>query len=283
MAKSTNSRSMRYTCLDVRSPDVNFLRKVMSGSRHDGAAYSRHPCRQSADADIVSAFPLSFYTFQENINTLRQTTEREPFCPFREFCFPKTCSNPVAAAVYKNKLTVSRRRYLARVLSSLMYRYVCARAKAMSAFLIYCHGYGDFRPITSLTFNFLNELNHLISDNWHSEIIFISVPFLFNCQGYGEDFFLLCTLLLKHQGYREDFLLCCTLLFKLQRVQGRLFAPLYPSFQIPRVQGRLFHSLYPSFQIPRAQENIFIFCAHKSIPTKNSQPSAWSIEKYLLH
>ena len=26
---------MRYTCLDVKSPDVNFLRKVMSGSRHD--------------------------------------------------------------------------------------------------------------------------------------------------------------------------------------------------------------------------------------------------------
>ena len=65
---------MRYTCLDVRSPDVNFLRKVMSGSRHDGAAYSRHPCRQSADADIVSAFPLSFSTFLENINILRQTS-----------------------------------------------------------------------------------------------------------------------------------------------------------------------------------------------------------------
>ena len=74
LAKSTNSRSMRYTCLDVRSPDVNFLRKVMSSSRHDGAAYSRHPCRQSADADIVSAFPLSFSTFLENINILRLTS-----------------------------------------------------------------------------------------------------------------------------------------------------------------------------------------------------------------
>ena len=82
---------------------------------------------------------------------------QKAFCPFREFCFPKTCSNPVAAAVYKNKLTVSRRRYLARVLSSLMYRYVCARAKAMSAFLIYCHGYGDFRPITSLTFKLFRQ------------------------------------------------------------------------------------------------------------------------------
>ena len=72
-----NSRSMRYTCLDVRSPDVNFLRKVMSSSRHDGAAYSRHPCRGSADADIVSAFPLSISTFQENINTLRQTSRHD--------------------------------------------------------------------------------------------------------------------------------------------------------------------------------------------------------------
>ena len=76
---------MRYTCLDVRSPDVNFLRKVMSSSRHDGAAYSRHPCRQSADADIVSAFPLSFSTFLENINILRQTSSTWHRI-LREFC-----------------------------------------------------------------------------------------------------------------------------------------------------------------------------------------------------
>ena len=86
----TNSRSMRYTCLDVRSPDVNFLRKVMSSSRHDGAAYSRHPCRQSADADIVSAFPLPFSTFLENINILRQTSStwhriRREFCVLESF------------------------------------------------------------------------------------------------------------------------------------------------------------------------------------------------------
>ena len=77
MAKPTNSRSMRYTCLDVRSPDVNFLRKVVSCSHHDGVAYTRHPWRGSADADIVSAFPLSFNTFQENINTLRQTSRHD--------------------------------------------------------------------------------------------------------------------------------------------------------------------------------------------------------------
>ena len=95
MAKSTNSRSMRYTCLDVRSPDVNFLRKVMSSSRHDGAAYSRHPCRQSADADIVSAFPLSFSTFLENINILRQTSSTWHRI-LREFCVLKSFQKPVA-------------------------------------------------------------------------------------------------------------------------------------------------------------------------------------------
>ena len=83
-------------CLDVRSPDVNFLRKVMSGSRHDGAAYSRHPCRQSADADIVSAFPLPFSTFLENINILRQTSSTWHRM-LREFCvlesFQKTSSH----------------------------------------------------------------------------------------------------------------------------------------------------------------------------------------------
>ena len=95
LAKSTNSRSMRYTYLDVRSPDVNFLRKVMSSSRHDGAAYSRHPCRQSADADIVSAFPLSFSTFLENINILRQTSSTWHRI-LREYCVLESFQKPVA-------------------------------------------------------------------------------------------------------------------------------------------------------------------------------------------
>ena len=93
---------MRYTCLDVRSPDVNFLRKVMSSSRHDGAAYSRHPCRQSADADIVSAFPLSFSTFLENINILRQTSSTWHRIR-REFYVLESFQKPVAPAGYKNK------------------------------------------------------------------------------------------------------------------------------------------------------------------------------------
>ena len=139
---------MRYTCLDVRSPDVNFLRKVMSSSRHDGAAYSRHPCRQSADADIVSAFPLSFSTFLENINILRQTSSTWHRI-LREFCVLKSFQKPVAPAGYKNKQTVSRRRYLARVLSSLMYRYVLRQSASVSRFLYPAKGYGDI----SLTLN----------------------------------------------------------------------------------------------------------------------------------
>ena len=123
--------------------------------------------------------PLPYMISTSLGNSHSETLQlRKAFCPFREFCFPKTCSNPVVAAVYKNKLTVSRRRYLARVLSSLMYRYVCARAKAMSAFLIYCHGYGDFRPITSLTCYLLcnSVQRHIIQRSPTIDITFVSHP-----------------------------------------------------------------------------------------------------------
>ena len=59
----------------------------------------------------------------KKISTLSdKTTEREPFCPSREFCVSKVARKPVAPVAYKNKLTVNRRRHLARVLSSLMCR-----------------------------------------------------------------------------------------------------------------------------------------------------------------
>ena len=144
---------MRYTYLDVRSPDVNFLRKVMSSSRHDGAAYSRHPCRQSADADIVSAFPLPFNTFLENINILRQTSSTWHRI-LREFCVLESFQKPVAPAGYKNKQAVSRRRYLARVLSSLMYRYALRQSASVPRFLYPAKGYG----IISLTFNLVRQI-----------------------------------------------------------------------------------------------------------------------------
>ena len=141
LAKSTNSRSMRYTCLDVRSPDVNFLRKVMSSSRHDGAAYSRHPCRQSADADIVSAFPPVFQHFSGKYqHPPTNIFDMAPHTPgvLRFGKLSKTSS----PAGYKNKQAVSRRRYLARVLSSLMYRYALRQSASVPRFLYPAKGYG---------------------------------------------------------------------------------------------------------------------------------------------
>ena len=75
---------MRYTCLDVRSPDVNFLMKsdtavlIMTGPPTDAIHGVQKPYKHGlADADIVSAFPLSISTFQENINTIRQTSRHD--------------------------------------------------------------------------------------------------------------------------------------------------------------------------------------------------------------
>ena len=139
MAKSTNSRSMRYTCLDVRSPDVNFLRKVMSSSRHDGAAYSRHPCRQSADADIVSAFPLSFSTFLENINILRQTSSTWHRI-LREFCVLESFQKPVALAGYKNKQCRKQTSVLSGRIVTAYVPLRSATERERAAFLIPCQG-----------------------------------------------------------------------------------------------------------------------------------------------
>ena len=130
---------MRYTCLDVRSPDVNFLRKVMSSSRHDGAAYSRHPCRQSADADIVSAFPLPFSTFLENINILRQTSSTWHRIR-REFYVLESFQKPVAPAGYKNKQC---RKQTSVLSGRIMTAYVPLRSateRERAAFLIPCQG-----------------------------------------------------------------------------------------------------------------------------------------------
>ena len=154
---------MRYTCLDVRSPDVNFLRKVMSGSRHDGAAYSRHPCRQSADADIVSAFPLSFSTFLENINILRQTSSTWHRI-LREFCVLESFQKPVAPAGYKNKQC---RKQTSVLSGRIMTAYVPLRSateRERAAFLIPCQGLWGFDSISSLTFNYSQYFNN--SNGW---------------------------------------------------------------------------------------------------------------------
>ena len=137
---------MRYTCLDVKSPDVNFLRKVMSGSRHDGAAYSRHPCRQSADADIVSAFPLSFSTFLENINILRQTSSRMlhifGVLRFESFQKPVDCRLDV-----ENKQCRKQTSVLSGFIMTGLYRDLISRERA-------CHVSYICQCIISLTLNF---------------------------------------------------------------------------------------------------------------------------------
>ena len=134
---------MRYTCLDVRSPDVNFLRKVMSSSRHDGAAYSRHPCRQSADADIVSAFPLSFSTFLENINILRQTSSTWHRI-LREFCVLESFQKPVAPAGYKNKQCRKQTSVLSGRIVTAYVPLRSATERERAAFLIPCQGLRDY-------------------------------------------------------------------------------------------------------------------------------------------
>ena len=141
---------MRYTCLDVRSPDVNFLRKVMSSSRHDGAAYSRHPCRQSADADIVSAFPLSFSTFLENINILRQTSSTWHRI-LREFCVLESFQKPVALAGYKNKQCRKQTSVLSGRIVTAYVPLRSATERERAAFLIPCQGLRGFDSISSLT------------------------------------------------------------------------------------------------------------------------------------
>ena len=125
--------------LDVRSPDVNFLRKVMSSSRHDGAAYSRHPCRQSADADIVSAFPLSFSTFLENINILRQTSSTWHRIR-REFCVLESFQKPVAPAGYKNKQCRKQTSVLSGRTVTAYVPLRSATERERAAFLIPCQG-----------------------------------------------------------------------------------------------------------------------------------------------
>ena len=163
---------MRYTCLDVRSPDVNFLRKVMSSSRHDGAAYSRHPCRQSADADIVSAFPLSFSTFLENINILRQTSSTWHRI-LREFCVLKSFQKPVAPAGYKNKQCRKQTSVLSGRIVTAYVPLRSATERERAAFLIPCQGLRGLDTIFFANFQFIdrtplgNPASPTYSSSWH--------------------------------------------------------------------------------------------------------------------
>ena len=134
---------MRYTCLDVRSPDVNFLRKVMSSSRHDRAAYSRHPCRQSADADIVSAFPPAFQHFSRKYqHPPTNIFDMAPHTPgvLRFESFQK----PVAPAGYKNKQCRKQTSVLSGRIVTAYVPLRSATERERAAFLIPCQGLRDY-------------------------------------------------------------------------------------------------------------------------------------------
>ena len=72
----------------------------MTGPATDAIHGVQKPCEHGlADADIVSAFPLSFSTFQENINTLRQTSQHDIPSTVGILRFEKLSKTPVALAM----------------------------------------------------------------------------------------------------------------------------------------------------------------------------------------
>ena len=111
---------------------------------------------------------------------------------------------PVAPVAYKNKLTVNRRRHLAGVLWPLTCR--CALFPNASDVSVSYMQPGLRRQVSQLTFNILTNWIIWFQTIGTAKNHFISVPFLFNCQGYREAFFILCTLLFKFQGHRRIFL-----------------------------------------------------------------------------
>ena len=72
---------------------------IMTGSPTRALHVRKKPCKHGlADADIVSAFPLSFNTFQENINTLRQTSQHDIPSTVGVLHLEKLSKTPVALA-----------------------------------------------------------------------------------------------------------------------------------------------------------------------------------------
>ena len=66
----------------------------MTGPPTDAIHGVQKPCKHGlADADIVSAFPLSFSTFQGNINTLRQTSRHDIPSTVGVLCFENPMKN----------------------------------------------------------------------------------------------------------------------------------------------------------------------------------------------
>ena len=99
---------MRYTCLDVRSPDVNFLRKVMSSSRHDRVLYSRHHVDNRGNADIVP-FPCAQHFSRKYQHPPTNIFDMAAYC--RGVLRFEAFEKPVAWLVIRISSAVSGRRY----------------------------------------------------------------------------------------------------------------------------------------------------------------------------
>ena len=107
---------MRYTCLDVRSPDVNFLMK--------------------SDTAVLN-------TFLENINILRQTSSTWHRI-LREYAFWKAFKKPVAPAGYKNKQCRKQTSVLSGRIVTAYVPLRSATERERAAFLIPCQGLRDY-------------------------------------------------------------------------------------------------------------------------------------------
>ena len=83
-----------------------------------------------------------FLHFSRKYHHLPTNILGRTFRPPWAFCILESFKKTVAPAGYKNKQTVSRRRYLARVLSSLMYRYALRQSASVPRFLYPAKGYG---------------------------------------------------------------------------------------------------------------------------------------------
>ena len=109
------------------------------------------PCTHGlADADIVSAFPLSFSTFLENINILRQTSSTWHRI-LREFCVLESFQKPVAPAGYKNKQCRKQTSVLSGRIVTAYVPLRSATERERAAFLIPCQGLRGFDSISLLT------------------------------------------------------------------------------------------------------------------------------------
>ena len=89
-------------CLDVRSPDVNFLRKVSSGSKLHGHGSSCHPWQHPPVANVLFA-PPCFSTLFEKISPPPDKHPRKDIPSAMGVLRFGKLKKTVAPAGYKNK------------------------------------------------------------------------------------------------------------------------------------------------------------------------------------